>query len=178
MVAAECEKAGVPCAVIGAMALAVHNYPRATEDFDLATDVDPFRTLPAIAETLRARGYEVELVTPDAEDPLGGVLNVTGPDFGLVQVVNYENPFSSRRTPATEAIRNATAGGIDGSRLRVVTLPDLIALKLYAGGPKSRADVAELLQRNAPVDLVAIRAVCERARLGPQLEALLEELER
>jgi hypothetical protein len=58
----------------------------------------------------------------------------------------------------------------------VVTLPDLIALKLYAGGPKSRADVAELLQRNAPLDLAAIRAACESARLGAELDALLKEL--
>jgi hypothetical protein len=35
---------GVPSAVIGAMALAVHGYVRATRDFDLATHVHPFLT--------------------------------------------------------------------------------------------------------------------------------------
>ncbi len=175
-VAAECAQAGVECAVIGAMALAAHKYPRATEDFDLATNVNPFRQLAAIAAALRTRGYEVELVTPDAEDPLGGVLNITGSDFGLVQVVNYENPFSGRPTPGLAAIQRATAGGLGSSTLRVVTLPDLVALKLYAGGPKSRADITELLARNAPVDFQAIRDACAPCRLGPELESLLSAL--
>lgn len=104
------------------MALAVHKYPRATDDFDLATNTDPFRQLNEVAERLRARGFEVELVTPDAEDPLGGVLNVTGPDFNLVQVVNFANPFRSVRTPGAAAIRNATAGNLGATGLRVVTL--------------------------------------------------------
>ncbi len=158
------------------MALAVHKYPRATEDFDLATDVDPFKTLPAIAEALRRLGHEVELVTPDSIDPLGGVLNVTGEGYGLVQVVNFENPFSRRKSPGTAAIANAQAGGMGSSTLRVVTLDDLIALKLYAGGPKSRADVTELLTRNAPLDLKKIRATCEVSGLGNELERLLKEL--
>lgn len=174
-VAAECERHGVACAVIGAMALAAHNYPRATEDFDLATDVDPFRSLEPVARALRGRGYEVELVTPDAEDPLGGVLNITGADFHLVQVVNFENPYTTAVTPATAAIRNAVQN-LGTSRLKVVALPDLIALKLYAGGPKSRADVVELLARNQPLDLVAIRAACAPAGLGEVLEKLLAEL--
>lgn len=141
--------------------------PRATEDFDLATNGDPFRELKVIAEALRARGYEVDLVTPDADDPLGGVLNVSGDGFHLVQVVNYGNPFSGRRTPGAAAIRNAVAGGLPGlASLRVVTLEDLIALKLYAGGPKSEADIRELLARNAPIDLEKIRATCENAGLG------------
>lgn len=174
-VAAECERHGVACAVIGAMALAAHNYPRATEDFDLATDVDPFRRLEPIAKALRVRGYDVELVTPDEQDPLGGVLNVTGPDFHLVQVVNFENPYTTTVTPATAAIRNAVQN-LGTSPLKVVSLPDLIALKLYAGGPKSRADVAELLMRNGPLDLSAIRAACAPAGLGEALEKLLVEL--
>ena len=175
-VAAECLRAGVECAVIGAMALAAHKYPRATEDFDLATNVNPFQQLPAIAEALRHRGHEVELVTPDAEDPLGGVLNITGNGFGLVQVVNYENPFSERPTPGLAAIQRATVGLLGSSTLRVVTLPDLVALKLYAGGPKSRADITELLTRNSPVDLQAIRDACAPCRLGPELESLLNAL--
>lgn len=173
-VAAELESRGIPCAVIGAMALAAHNYPRSTDDFDLATDVDPFRVLKPVADALRARGYEVELVTPDAEDPLGGVLNITGDDFNLVQVVNFDNPFSGRRTPAAAAIQGATLP-LGDTRLRVVSLPDLVALKLYAGGPKAASDIAELLARNQPLDLVKLREVCAAARLLPELEKVLRD---
>ncbi len=112
-------------------------------------------------------GTKFDLVTPDADDPLGGVINVTGEGFHLVQVVNYGNPFSGRRTPGASAIRNAVAGGLPGlAHLRVVTLEDLIALKIYAGGPKSDADIRELLARNAPVDLEKVRTTCEQSGLG------------
>jgi len=76
------------------------------------------------------------------------VLTVTGEDFDPVQVVNFLNPLSRRRNPGSEAVRTATAGAVAGSPLRLVTLPYLIALKLYAGGYKSRLDVLELLTRN------------------------------
>ncbi len=57
-----------------------------------------------------------------------------------------------------------------------MTLPDLVALKLYAGGPKSRADVVELLARNEPLELDAIRSACAACGLGKALEAVLAEL--
>jgi len=172
-VAASCDALGIGTAVIGAAALAVHNYSRATVDFDLATDVDPFRILPRLVKALEEKGYAVELVEPDAQDPLGGVLNITGPGFSMVQVVNFENPLSNARTPATAAIKNAESGRIEGTRLRTVTLADLVALKLYAGGAKSQLDVIELLARNQPVDLDNVRRVCAAAGLEPELEAVL-----
>jgi hypothetical protein len=63
------------------------------------------------------------------------------------------------------------------SPLRVVGLPYLIALKLYAGGYKSEADVAALLERNREhLDLAGLRDVCNRHGLGAALEPLLTEL--
>ena len=58
-----------------------------------------------------------------------------------------------------------------------MTLPCLIALKLYGGGPKNRNDVIELLERNAPLDLSSIREVCARHGLGQELESILAALE-
>ncbi len=63
------------------------------------------------------------------------------------------------------------------SPLRVVSLSHLIALKLYAGGWKSKGDVVELLERNREhLDLAGLRDVCNRHGLGPALEPLLQEL--
>ena len=61
-----------------------------------------------------------------------------------------------------------------GSTLRIVPLPHLVALKLYAGGAKSRADIVELLSRNPEVDTAAIRALCRGWRLGG-LDPLIDE---
>lgn len=156
--------------VIGAVALAAHRYIRFTEDIDLGVNAD-LRQMRAIAETLRSEGYEVVLYEPDAQDPLGGVIDVSGP-FGLVQIISFENRF-----PAV--IRDALAGEdiriFPGSTIRVVPIPQLVALKLYAGGWKSQADIIELLRRNPEIDREMLRQICSGyGLLG--LDDLLKEL--
>jgi hypothetical protein len=50
----------------------------------------------------------------------------------------------------------------------------LVALKLYAGGTKSRADIVEFLGRNPDADMAAIRQLCQNWRLSG-LDPLIEE---
>ena len=163
------ESRGVEALVIGAVALAAHGYVRFTEDLDLGVNTD-LVTLTQVADGLRTVGYDVELREPDGQDPLGGVVDVRGP-FGLVQIVNYGGRF-----PAVIDGGLAAADTVirSGSRLRIVPLPHLVALKLYAGGTKSRADIVELLSRNPDADVAAIRELCQRWRLRG-LDPLIEE---
>ena len=161
---------GVECLLIGAGALAAHGYIRFTRDVDLGVDAEP-KAMRQLVEVLRGNGYEVEWHSPDGQDPLGGVIDIEGA-FGLVQVVSFGGRF-----PA--AIRDGL-GGEDlrispGSALRVMPIPQLVALKLYAGGLKSLADVVELLRRNPEVDLEEIGNVCRRYRLQGW-ERVMEEL--
>ena len=170
---------GAESAVIGAVALAAHGYVRATRDFDLATFTDPFSRLREAKEVLERSGFRAELRSPDAEDPLGGVLDIQGEGFQPIQVVNYLNPLAPRVSDlGLEAVREAQPGLLRNSRLRVVTLPFLIALKLYAGGAKSRADVAELLERQERLDLKPIRDVARRFGLVDEFERVVAELGR
>jgi hypothetical protein len=162
----------VETAVIGAIAVAIHGFSRATADLDLAaaTDLGVLRTA---AEELQVRGCTTLLGEPDAEDSLGGVLTVSRDDTDPVQVVNYQNPFRpGSGALAEEAIGTATPGVLGA--LAVVDLPHLVALKLYAGGAKSKLDVVELLGANPEVDREAIRQIC--ARFG--LESEWEEVGR
>jgi hypothetical protein len=164
------EQHGVPAVVIGAVALAAYRYVRHTEDIDLGVDAD-LTSMHSLAAALREDGFVVELREPDSEDPLGGVIDVSGP-FGLVQIVSFAG-----RLPV--AISDALAGDDlrvrPGSMLRLVPLPQLVALKLYAGGSKSKADIVELLRRNPEVDLASIRDTCRRYRLRG-LGSILREL--
>jgi len=164
------ESRGVGSVVIGAVALAAHGYVRLTEDLDLGVNTD-LGTLHQVADTLRRAGFEVAIREPDDHDPLGGVVDVRGP-FGLVQIVNYGGRF-----PAVIESGIATADTVirPASRLRIVPLPHLIALKLYAGGTKSRADIVELLSRNPDADVAAIRDLCRSWRLRG-LDPLIEEV--
>jgi hypothetical protein len=161
---------GVPAVVIGGVALAAHRYVRYTEDIDLGVDADVPK-MQALAAVLRGEGFVVDFHEPDGDDPLGGVMDVSG-SFGLVQIVSFANRF-----PAV--IRDALAGEVvhirPGSALRLVPLAQLVALKLYTGGTASKSDIVELLRRNPEADIDAIRDTCCRYRLRG-LNAVLEEL--
>ena len=159
----------VDAVVIGAVALAAHHYVRQTNDVDLGVNAD-LPTLRAVAKALGEAGFTVELREPDGNDPLGGVIDVTGP-FGLLQVISFADRFPS---VIDDAWRAATLVVREGSSLRLVPIPQLIALKLYAGGYKSKADIVELLTCNPDLDLDEVRSVCKRYRLAG-LEELIAE---
>lgn len=161
---------GVPALVIGAVALAVHHYPRATRDLDLAIATPP-RSLPRLAELLRNQGYEVQLREADADDPLGGVVDIRGPGIDLVQLVNFDNqPAGGFPRLVTDALPRATPLGV--GPLRVADVPALVAFKLYAGGRKSHLDILELLERNT-VDRADLTHVCARLGLTEELNRVL-----
>lgn len=168
---------GIPTALIGATALAAHNYVRGTADIDLATAADPFRELRRLQQRLDAEGLHAELSLPDAEDGLGGVLHVRARagDEDVVEIVNFLNPMNLAKNPGSEAVRTATPVA-PTTPLRCATLPLLIALKLYANSRRDQADVIELLRRNPGADLSAIREVCARYGYSDVLEELLREV--
>lgn len=168
-VAGVLESHGVGAVVIGAVALAAHGYVRFTEDLDLGVSAD-LGTLGQTAAALRAAGFDVELREPDGQDPLGGVVDVRGP-FGLVQIVNFGGRFPAVIESGLSAAETVIR---PGSRLRIVPLPHLVALKLYAGGVKSHADIVELLSRNPDADLSEIRDLCRSWRLRG-LDPLIQE---
>ncbi len=155
--------------VIGAVALAAHRYVRQTEDLDLGVNASVGK-LRQLTASLREAGYQAELHEPDADDPLGGVIDIEGP-FGLIQIISYADKF-----PAVieDALREAQLTARPGSPLKLAPLPHLIALKLYAGGAKSKADVLELLVRNPELDLEALRELCRTYRLRGLDELIAE----
>ncbi len=159
-VVAVLEQNGIGALVIGAVALAAYRYIRQTEDIDLGVNAG-LPVLRAVADALRQDGFCVELREPDGDDPLGGVIDVAGP-FGVVQVISFADRF-----PAVidDALKQAHLEVRPRSRLRLIPVPHLIALKLYAGGYKSKADIVELLIRNPGLDLDEIRQVCAGYRL-------------
>ena len=159
----------VDAVVIGAVALAAYHYVRQTDDIDLGVNAD-LKTMRALTEALRHEGFTAELREPDGADPRGGVIDVSG-TFGLLQIISFAERFPAVIDDALSAAKLVVR---EGSPLRLVPIPQLIALKLYAGGYKSKADIVELLARNPDVDLNVVRTVCKRYRLRG-LEKLIEE---
>ena len=159
----------IDAVVIGAVALAAYHYVRQTDDVDLGVNAD-LAQLRALSISLTQAGFSVELREPDSQDPLGGVIDVRG-DFGLLQIISFADRF-----PAVidDAVQASTLHVREGSPLKLVPLPHLIALKLYAGGYKSKVDIVEILKCNPDIDLDAARRLCAGYRL-PGLDELIDE---
>jgi hypothetical protein len=175
------EDLGIQTALIGAVALAAHNYVRGTVDVDLATHVDPGRELRRLQQRLESIGLHTRLNLPDEDDHLGGLLRVwqtedeDGDPIEPVDVVNFFNPHRPAGiNPGAVAIREAVTLDRVG-RLRYVRLPELIALKLYAGSRRDQADVVELLVNNPDADLSVVRSVCRDFGFEQLLEELVRE---
>lgn len=157
---------GIPTALIGAAALAVYSFVRATADVGFATAVDPYKELPRFQEALEKHGFHTRLNYPDDQDDLGGVLRIwvdedeDGDPVDPIDIVNFVNPHRPRKSPAIDAIR--TAIELERKPLRCVRLPDLVALKLDAGGRRDLADVVDVLKLNPDADREEIRATCKR----------------
>ncbi|MDA1039625.1 MAG: hypothetical protein O3A37_04965 [Planctomycetota bacterium] len=162
-------KQGIKAIVIGAAAMAAHHYVRHTEDIDLGVNV-AVCDLPKVSNNLRLAGFEVAYREPDGQDPLGGVIDISGA-FGLVQIVNFGERFPAIIDTGLAA---ATLSTRESGPLRIIPLPHLIGLKLYAGGMKSKADIVELLRSNPSADRASIRELCRRYRLRG-LEPLIRE---
>lgn len=171
---------GIETALIGASALAAHNYVRGTDDIDLGAAVDPRTALRALEQALVELGLRAQLRMPDDQDDLGGVLGVwehedaDGRPLGLVEVVNFYNPYRPRANPAKAAIENAVPLD-ERTKLKYVRLADLVALKLYAGSRKDLADIAEVLALNPEADLQEIRATAKPYDATGELERLIAE---
>jgi hypothetical protein len=131
-VAERLRAAEVPFAVIGAAAMSARGFPRQTLDFDfLVTDrrvLEPgfWHGLPQNADSRIG----------DTDDPLAGLVRFAAPAVDVV---------IGRYRWQAEALSRAQELRVEGRLLPVVTLGDLILLKLHAGGYRDAADVRMML---------------------------------
>ena len=165
-VAAEATAVGIPTALIGAMALATHGYVRATDDIDLGACTTFAPALQTLRDRLSNLGLTVTLRAPDDDDPLDGVL-VVEERASLVEVVNIGQVRLGRA-----AIDNAEDLE-DG--LRCVRVPELVALKLYAGDRRSKTDIHALLDANPGIDLEEITRTCRALGFAKDWAQLLAD---
>lgn len=140
------ERAGIASALVGAGALAAHGVARSTNDLDLlCVDAAALRT--DLWDDLRRSGATVDLRAGDADDPLAGVVRLRRPGQSPVDVVIGRGSWQRR------AIDRAPTVELEGMRLRVMAVLDLILLKLWAGAPKDLWDVQRLLDCSSDPDL-------------------------
>jgi hypothetical protein len=135
---AELERAGVPYAVAGALALAIHGVPRATTDIDLLVRPE---SLAAARGVARARGFGVEALPMRFSDGLEvrRSTKTDAPEVLTLDLIlvneNLEPVWASRERVSTE--RGA---------VWVVSRRGLIEMKAWAGREQDLADIRRLLE--------------------------------
>lgn len=133
------EERGDRPALIGAMALAVHGIGRATQDVDLLV-LDRGVLSREVWRPFSGAGAAVEIRRGDADDPLAGVVHLSRPGDAAVDVMVGREDWQA------EALDRRIEVLLEGQRLHVVRAPDLVVLKLDAGGPQDLLDIRLLLQ--------------------------------
>jgi len=126
-------------ALIGAAAMAVHGVSRSTRDLDvLVTDVACLTS--GFWDRAKLPDVEIAIHPGDADDPLAGAVRLRSREGGgpLDVVVGRGGWLSA-------VLQRAADSDVDGVRVPVATRPDLILLKLYAGGPQDAWDIEQLL---------------------------------
>lgn len=135
--------AGIPYAVCGGIALAIHARPRATVDIDLLAPPD---ALPRLAEALAGLGFTRR--GRPARLAGGAVVMhrftkiVPGdPDVLVLDVIE------TRPGATQSAWASRTAVEWEGGAVPVVSREGLAALKRLRGSPQDLADIAALEER-------------------------------
>lgn len=154
--------------VIGAFALTVLGVVRATTDVDALLFTKPGR-LAKLEIPFKRAGFDTELRTPEADDPISGML-VLSDDFGnrveLLGGLRNMDPEIFSRTLEVK-FRNET--------LRIVGREDFIAMKCYAGSPQDILDARSAYEAApGPIDLDLLRTVTRR--FGREAADRLEEI--
>lgn len=167
-VASVLDVAGIPYAVIGAMAAAVHGVIRASVDADLLLSL-AVQDMAGLAERLAVPGLTVETRRGDFDDPIAGMLVVRdahGNQVDLLVGLRGAQPGLFSRTVEVE---------LAGARLRIAGREDFIAMKAFAGGPRDLHDAQHaIVAAGDSLD----RALLERvtADYGPAAIAALRKL--
>jgi hypothetical protein len=130
---------GLPCALIGGIALGAHGIARATLDTDLLV-ADPAVLRASFWQGFAALGAP-EIRRGDADDPLAGVVRFAD-DAASVDVLVGKGAWMRAIVARAIMVR------LRGRRVPAVDRADLVLLKLFAGGPQDLLDVRLLLAQD------------------------------
>ncbi len=129
---------GIPFAVAGATAMAFHGVSRSTADIDLLV-TDPRCLDEALWTLIREAGATVEIRKGDPADPLAGVVR-----FHREGEIDLD-VFAGKYRWQEEMFSRSMVVRFAALELPVVDVPDLILLKLFAGGAQDAWDIIQLL---------------------------------
>jgi len=168
------ERLEITYAVMGGLAVRAHALPRPTFDVDFTIAISR-EALPALYQATEVLGYVVsEAQTKGRVDQVQGLAVVKFQWYvgeRAVDVFLAETPFQ------VQMLQRARREQV-GLQALIVSPEDLILLKLIAGRPKDRVDIADILFIQGTLDHNYLRQWAPRLGVAAELEAALAEAER
>jgi len=148
------EKVGY--AVIGAMAASVHGVVRASLDADAVLSLSPLE-LGDLERRCKSAGFRTSLRYGDDDDPISALLEISDAHGNRVDLL------SGLRGLERKAFSRAVDVPFHGATLRVASLEDFVAMKLFAGGPQDIDDARRALEiAGKDIDTVLLKRIVER----------------
>ena len=164
-------EAGMPYAVIGAMAAAVHGVIRASVDADVILSADA-AALRRLEKRFAAVAFQTQLREGDPEDRIPAALVLSDAHGNRVDLL------AGLRGLEPAAFSRAITVPFQGQPLRVIGREDFIAMKIFVSGPADMMDaLAAIRVAGDSLDLTLLRRLTERYGRSTRdaLEAMLRD---
>jgi hypothetical protein len=162
----------IPYVIVGAFAASFYGQVRASVDADAVISVDGReKTLEKLSVSLEKIGYKVELRHGDAQDPVRGVMSIQDKFHNRVDLL------TGIRGMNDDIFDRAVTASFIKKKIKIVSVEDFIAMKVFAGSFKDIEDVVVVLAVcKGKVDLPLARKLSlgyGKKELG-RLEALIK----
>ncbi len=158
-------------AVIGAMAAAIHGVVRASTDADVVLSLGG-RKGSDLEQQFKSAGFQTEFRLGGVDDPIPAVLQLSDAFKNRVDLL------VGLRGLEPDAFSRAIEVKFQGASVRIISLEDFIAMKVFAGGPQDMSDARNAIRAGRQaLDLVLVRRLAKRygRDASEGLEALLRD---
>lgn len=130
----------IPYVIVGAFAASFYGQIRASVDADAVISVDGRKkTLEKFSTALEKMNFNVELRHGDAQDPVRGVMSIQDKFHNRVDLL------TGIRGMKDDVFDRAVTASFIKKRIKIVSVEDFIAMKVFAGSFKDMDDVAVVL---------------------------------
>ncbi|RPI28544.1 MAG: hypothetical protein EHM61_04820 [Acidobacteria bacterium] len=131
----------IPYAVVGGLAASFHGVVRSSLDADVVISaVDRKAVVPGLIRELKEAGWNVVEREGGFEDPVASVIAVSDGYANRVDIL------TGIRGMAPGFVSRTIPSSLFGATLRMISLEDFIAMKLFAGGPRDVEDARAALR--------------------------------
>ena len=163
------EKLKIPYAVVGAFAVSFYGWVRASLDADCVISVEGKEKLEQLASSLRKDALKVELRRGDSSDPIRCMVNIED------KFRNRVDLLTGIRGMREDVYQRQVKACFMNESIKIISVEDLVAMKIYAGSAQDLQDAAGVLQISAGrIDLALLKRLTRQ--YGKKELELLEDI--